>query len=155
MPQKLPSNEVNCIVDSVLSLLHIMEYKNTYVSELNRGLLRLLSLCEELTGDPMLLLIDEPISGLSNRESALLMGALRELVNQDRTVLATVYQVSSIKSLLLFYLICVAIGAPNSFRLIRQSYFIITWDRHLLWSCRTCSAIFFMLSRISSNIGQV
>lgn len=86
-------NDVKAVVEKILTLLHLTEYADTYVSELNRGMTRLLSVCEELTSDPYLLLIDEPISGLSTRESSLLMGAMRELVNQDRTVIATVYQV--------------------------------------------------------------
>ena len=89
----LREKDVVAVVEKILTLLHITEYANTYVSDLNRGMTRLLSVCEELTSDPFLLLIDEPISGLSNRESSLLMGAMRELVNQDRTVIATVYQV--------------------------------------------------------------
>ena len=56
------------VADTVAyALLHISEYKDVFVSTLNRGLRRMLSLCEELTSDPYLLLIDEPISGLTNR----------------------------------------------------------------------------------------
>lgn len=45
----------------------MIRYGNIAVGTLGRGMCRLLSLCEELTSDPYLLLIDEPIYGLTNR----------------------------------------------------------------------------------------
>jgi ABC-type phosphate/phosphonate transport system ATPase subunit len=40
--------------------------------------------------------VDEPVTGLDEKESAIIMTSiLRELVNQDRTVICTVHQVQS------------------------------------------------------------
>lgn len=57
------------------------------------GELRRLSIAEEIVAGPTLLLIDEPTTGLPPEDEALLLRTFRELVNQDRTVVASMYQV--------------------------------------------------------------
>lgn len=79
--------------DRILDSLHLHEVADTYAVDLSVGQRRMLSLAEELAEDPYLLLIDEPVRSLSARETAVVMACLRELVNQDRTVIATIYEV--------------------------------------------------------------
>lgn len=44
---------------------------------------------------PKLLLMDEPLTGVSQYEASVMMLTFREMVNQDRTVVASVYQPTS------------------------------------------------------------
>jgi ABC-type multidrug transport system ATPase subunit len=63
---------------------------------LNKGQLRRLTIAEELVHGPNLVLIDEPITGLDVKDAAVIMtGTLRELVNQERTVICTMHQPSA------------------------------------------------------------
>ncbi|RYG69055.1 hypothetical protein EON64_03670 [archaeon] len=60
--------------------------------ELNNGELKRLSIAEEMVHGPKLLLMDEPLTNISLVESSILTMCFREMVNQDRTVVATVHQ---------------------------------------------------------------
>jgi ABC-type multidrug transport system ATPase subunit len=63
---------------------------------ITRGQLRRLSIAEEIVHGPSLILLDEPITGLESKDAAIIMSAtLRELVNQERTVIASFHQVTS------------------------------------------------------------
>jgi ABC-type Mn2+/Zn2+ transport system ATPase subunit len=54
-------------------------------------------MAEELASDPYLMLVDEPVSGTDARDVSVVMNTLRELVNQNRTVIATLYQVHKMR----------------------------------------------------------
>jgi ABC-type multidrug transport system ATPase subunit len=73
------------------SFFHSLSNKKAKL--LTRGELRRLSIAEELVHGPYLLLIDEPTTDLDIRDEAVLMSTFRELVNQDRTVVATMHNV--------------------------------------------------------------
>jgi ABC-type multidrug transport system ATPase subunit len=62
------------------------------VKYLNRGEYKRLSIAEEMVHGPKLLLMDEPTTGVSLYETSILMATFREMVNADRTVVATMYQ---------------------------------------------------------------
>jgi ABC-type branched-subunit amino acid transport system ATPase component len=79
----------------ILDSLHLHDVADRFAVDITPGQRRMLSLAEELTEDPYLLLIDEPVRSLSARETAVVMGCLRELVNQDRTVIASIYEVGA------------------------------------------------------------
>ncbi len=52
-------------------------------------------MAEELVHGPQMVLLDEPLTDLNDKDiSIILSGVLRELVNQDRTVIATLHQVN-------------------------------------------------------------
>ncbi len=57
------------------------------------GALKRLSIAEEIVHGPPLLLIDEPVTNLDAKDVAIVMNVFREMVNQDKTVIATVHQV--------------------------------------------------------------
>jgi ABC-type multidrug transport system ATPase subunit len=65
------------------------------VKYINRGEYKRLSIAEEMVHGPKLLLMDEPTTGVSMYESSILMMTFREMVNVDRTVVATMYQPSA------------------------------------------------------------
>jgi len=64
------------------------------VKFLNSGEYKRLSIAEEIVHGPKLLLIDEPITGVSLRESSILLNTFREMVNADRTVICSMYHPS-------------------------------------------------------------
>ena len=64
------------------------------VKFLNSGEYKRLSIAEEIVHGPKLLLIDEPITGVSLRESSILLNTFREMVNADRTVVCSMYHPS-------------------------------------------------------------
>lgn len=67
---------------------------NTKVSQLTRGERRRVSIAEEIVHGPSLLLIDEPTTHLDLLDESVMMMTFREMVNQDKTVVTTSYQVS-------------------------------------------------------------
>jgi ABC-type multidrug transport system ATPase subunit len=70
--------------------------ENTKTKDLTSGQLRRLSIGEEIVHGPNFICMDEPITDLDERDtSAIMTGAIRELVNQERTVIATFHQPSA------------------------------------------------------------
>lgn len=75
--------------------------KDTKAKKLTDGEQRRLTIAEDIVHGPHLILMDEPITGLDPREASIIMThAVRELVNQDRTVILTLYQVRKLQSYL-------------------------------------------------------
>ena len=60
--------------------------------KLNSGEWKRLCIAEEMVHGPKLLLMDEPTTGISLVETSILLMCFREMVNQDRTVVATIHQ---------------------------------------------------------------
>jgi ATP-binding cassette, subfamily G (WHITE), eye pigment precursor transporter len=65
------------------------------VKFLNKGEYKRLSIAEEMVHGPKLLLVDEPTTGVSLYETSVLLMTFREMVNADRTVVATMHQPSA------------------------------------------------------------
>mmetsp|Transcript_20657 Transcript_20657/g.29655 ORF Transcript_20657/g.29655 Transcript_20657/m.29655 type:complete len:1397 (+) Transcript_20657:61-4251(+) len=87
---------VDANVQSALELLHLTDVCGTRTKLLTKGQLRRLTIAEEIVHGPNLIMLDEPITGLDERDASVIMtGAIRELVNQDRTVVATMHQPSA------------------------------------------------------------
>ena len=70
---------------------------NKKVKHITPGERRRLSIAEEIVHGPSLLLIDEPTTDLDIHDESIMMMTFREMVNQDRTVIATAHQVSHFK----------------------------------------------------------
>ena len=82
-------------VSRTLDLLLLNDCQHKRVRQLTPGERRRLSIAEEIVHGPLLLLIDEPDTNLSAIDSSILYRTFREMVNQDRTVIATLHQPSA------------------------------------------------------------
>src|SRR3974390_1857697 len=78
-----PTDEECDKIDRIMSLVGLTELADTPVSALGLGHCRLVELARALSGEPRLLLADEPSSGLDERETADLAAVLR-MIQRDR-----------------------------------------------------------------------
>lgn len=74
-------------IDDVLELTDLTIKKDSFVSELSRGMQQRLCLAKTLIHDPKLLLLDEPASGLDPRARIDIKELLRELQKMGKTIL--------------------------------------------------------------------
>lgn len=92
----LSDNEVQENVKRAMTLLQLDDVAHTKAKKLTSGEQRRLTIAEDIVHGPHLIMIDEPITNLNARESSIIMTqAVRELVNQDRTVIITLHQPSA------------------------------------------------------------
>ncbi|WP_289040607.1 urea ABC transporter ATP-binding protein UrtD [uncultured Zobellia sp.] len=74
------------IIDETLSKLNLLEYKNTISGSLSHGQKQWLEIAMSIINDPELLLVDEPIAGMSPSERDR-TGELLTSIGADHTVL--------------------------------------------------------------------
>jgi ABC-2 type transport system ATP-binding protein len=74
------------VVGDVLALTDMEARRNDLIKSLSRGMQQRISLARVLVHDPMLLLLDEPASGLDPRARIELMEIIRELQRMGKTI---------------------------------------------------------------------
>jgi branched-chain amino acid transport system ATP-binding protein len=74
-------------VDEVAERLGLSEIMSTPAGELPTGILRLVELARALVTDPLVLLLDEPVSGLDRRQAQAVAALLRRLAALGKAVL--------------------------------------------------------------------
>jgi len=77
--------------DEVLALVSLTEKSNAYVGKLSGGQKQRLAVACALVGDPELLFLDEPTTGLDPQSRRQLWDILRSLRSQGRTILITTH----------------------------------------------------------------
>jgi ABC-type multidrug transport system ATPase subunit len=82
-------------VTRVMSLLELDKLADVRTKFLDKGAQRRLSIAVEIVHGPRLIMIDEPTTGLPIKDVVLIMKVIRELVNQDRTVICAVHEPSA------------------------------------------------------------
>ena len=86
---KVPARERSGIIDSVLDLTDLSIKKDSFVQSLSRGMQQRLCLAKCLVHDPMLLLLDEPASGLDPRARSELKELLLELGRMGKIIIVS------------------------------------------------------------------
>ena len=75
------------MIGDLLELVDLADKRNSYVQGLSRGMQQRLCLAHTLVHDPLVLLLDEPASGLDPRARVELRELLRELQALGKTIL--------------------------------------------------------------------
>ncbi len=82
-----PDTNVNEEVGKILEQVKLSHARNTLVRQLSGGERKCVSIGVELLADPKLFFLDEPTSGLDPGLDKEMMQLLRELANQNRTII--------------------------------------------------------------------
>lgn len=84
---RIPASKRHGTIDDVLELTDLTVKKDSFVSDLSRGMQQRLLLAKTLIHDPKLLLLDEPASGLDPRARIEIKELLKELREMGKTIL--------------------------------------------------------------------
>jgi ABC-2 type transport system ATP-binding protein len=84
---------------SVLEQVGLVEKQNAYVSKLSGGQRQRLAIACALVGDPELLFLDEPTTGLDPQSRRQLWDIVRRLKSQGRTILLTTHYMDEAEKL--------------------------------------------------------
>lgn len=92
---KIPSHKkVEHRVNELIDILGLTGSKNTFIGKLSGGEKMRVSIGLELLGDPLVLLVDEPLSGLDSYNAVNILDILRKISDMGTTVLVTIHQPS-------------------------------------------------------------
>lgn len=86
---KIPTSERQSVIDNVLELTDLSGKRDSFVQTLSRGMQQRLCLAKCLVHDPMLLLLDEPASGLDPRARAEFKELVLELGRMGKIVIVS------------------------------------------------------------------
>jgi ABC-2 type transport system ATP-binding protein len=85
----IPADRRRRMIGDLLDLVDLGPKRDTYVQGLSRGMQQRLCLAHALVHDPLVLLLDEPASGLDPRARVELRELLRELRSLGKTILVS------------------------------------------------------------------
>jgi ABC-type branched-subunit amino acid transport system ATPase component len=119
-----PAPAENERVDSLLELLRLTRVAKAPVAALPLGVVRLVEVGRALAGEPRVLLLDEPLSGLDMKASENLVAVFRQIVDQTEQPLSVVmveHDVAAVLSLsdtvfVLDFGERIAVGTPEEIR---------------------------------------
>src|SRR5205807_4435559 len=112
--------EVSERVDELLHLLNLTEYAHTFISQLSTGTRRVVELGCAVAHRPSVLLLDEPSSGLAQRETEALGAMLLDLRQSTGASLAVIEHDIPLLTQVSDRMVClhlgrvIASGAPKS-----------------------------------------
>lgn len=96
---RIPSGKREKTVADVLELVGLSEKKGALIGALSRGMQQRLGLARVLIHDPMLLLLDEPASGLDPRARIEMMAILQELQRMGKSIIISSHILSELQTL--------------------------------------------------------
>ena len=85
--QKQEEQRIQEIAERRLKQVGLSEYKHELAKNIAYGNQRMLEIARALASNPDLLILDEPSSGLNDKESEDLVNFLNEIINEDLTIL--------------------------------------------------------------------
>ncbi|RZC88219.1 hypothetical protein C5167_016050 [Papaver somniferum] len=99
LPSDISSNTKNAFVNEVLETIELDGIKDALVgipgvSGLSTEQRKRLTIAVELVANPSIIFMDEPTSGLDARAAAIVMRAVKNVVNTGRTIVCTIHQPS-------------------------------------------------------------
>jgi len=103
---------VRAEIDRTLEEVGIIEYADTKVGKLSKGMVQRLSVAQSLIGHPQTLVLDEPMIGLDPAGTAHLREAFRDYAREGGTILMSSHMMSEVEDL------CSSIGLIHSGRLL-------------------------------------
>ena len=103
--------EVSEGVDELLEQLHLTRYRDSFVSELSTGTRRVVELACTMAHAPSLLLLDEPSSGLAQRETETLANLLLELQQTTGATMVLIEHDIPLVSSVSDRLVCMHLGS--------------------------------------------
>lgn len=83
--------DVESRVQQLISRVELTERQNDPVRTLSRGMQQRLAIARCLLHDPLILLLDEPYTGLDQRAARILTNLMHELLAEGRTLLMTTH----------------------------------------------------------------
>jgi len=108
MGMKSPAGEVNRVLEEV----GIIEYADTKVGKLSKGMVQRLSVAQALLGTPEVMILDEPMIGLDPAGTAHLREVLRAYAKAGGTILMSSHIMSEVEDL------CSSVALIHSGRLM-------------------------------------
>ena len=97
-------------VAELIELMGLERYRDAFISELSTGTRRIVELCCALAHDPKVLLLDEPSSGIAQRESEALAGVLLTLKERTGATLAVIEHDIPLVTSIADELVCLHLG---------------------------------------------
>ena len=97
-------------VDELIGHLGLDRYRDVFISELSTGTRRIVELAGALAHDPSVLLLDEPSSGIAQRESEALADLLHQLRHQTGTTFVVIEHDVPFIASLADRLVCMHLG---------------------------------------------
>jgi len=85
--QKQEEQKIQEIAERRLKQVGLSEHKHELAKNIAYGNQRMLEIARALASNPALLILDEPSSGLNDKESEDLVNFLNEIINEDLTIL--------------------------------------------------------------------
>lgn len=83
------------LTENILKKLNLTKTKNTRIDRLSGGQKKRLSIALELLGNPPIMFLDEPTTGLDSLASLQCISALQTLAKNGRTIICTIHQPSA------------------------------------------------------------
>jgi ABC-2 type transport system ATP-binding protein len=110
----IPAARRRQMIGDLLDLVDLGDKRNSYVQGLSRGMQQRLCLAHTLVHDPMVLLLDEPASGLDPRARVELRELLRELRALGKTIVISSHILPELEEL------CTAVAIVDHGRVLAQ-----------------------------------
>jgi len=82
--------------DLVLQYMNLFDYRNQVAGSLPHGIQRILGVAVAWAANPELLLLDEPLAGLNDEESAVMMRMIRGIRDQDVSIVMVEHDMKSV-----------------------------------------------------------
>ena len=86
------------VVDSLLERVGLFDVRDRFANKLSGGMKRRLGIAQALIGNPKILIVDEPTTGLDPEERIRFRGILSEMSREERIIILSTHIVGDISS---------------------------------------------------------